>query len=74
MLNENCKWLDSNPGPLVSEATVQSTVPQPSYCFATQRKRFINTQVIALKSFYTKHEILTKYDIKMKCHCFIFAH
>lgn len=24
-----CKWLDSNPGPLVSEATVLSTVPQP---------------------------------------------
>ena len=28
-LNKSCRWLDSNPGPLVSEATALSTVPQP---------------------------------------------
>ena len=27
--NKNCWWLDSNPGPLVSEATTQPSGPQP---------------------------------------------
>ena len=29
MFNKSCRWMDSNPGPLVSEATTLSTVPQP---------------------------------------------
>ena len=29
MFNKSCWWLDSNPGPLVSEATALPTAPQP---------------------------------------------
>ena len=29
MFNKSCWWLDSNPGPLVLEATTLPTVPQP---------------------------------------------
>ena len=29
MLNKSCRWLDSNPGPLVSEATILPTALQP---------------------------------------------
>ena len=29
MFNKSCRWLDSNPGPLVSEATALPTAPQP---------------------------------------------
>ena len=29
MLNKSCQWLDSNPGPLESEATALPTVSQP---------------------------------------------
>ena len=29
MFNKSCRWLDSNPGPLVSEATALPTMPQP---------------------------------------------
>ena len=28
MFNKSCQWLDSNLGPLISEATALSTVPQ----------------------------------------------
>ena len=28
-VQKSCRWLDSNPGPLVSEATALSTLPQP---------------------------------------------
>ena len=33
MFNKRCQWLDSNPGPLVSEATALPTAPQPLVCF-----------------------------------------
>ena len=29
MFNKSCRWLESNPGPLVSEATALPTAPQP---------------------------------------------
>ena len=29
MFNKSCQWLDSNPGPLVTEATALPTAPQP---------------------------------------------
>ena len=29
MFNKSCRWLDSNPGPLVSKATALPTAPQP---------------------------------------------
>ena len=29
MFNKSCRWLDSNPGPLVLEATALPTAPQP---------------------------------------------
>ena len=29
MFNKSCRWLDSNPGPLILQATALPTVPQP---------------------------------------------
>ena len=44
MFHESCRGLDSNEGPLVSEATAVSTVPQPlphKYFFIGQRLMMI---------------------------------
>ena len=40
MFNKSCRWLDSNPGPLVSEATALPTASQPlPYSLSNSRTR-----------------------------------
>ena len=52
--NKSCRWLDSNPGPLISEATALPTAPQPlpqEYQFTGIVALVINAQSFCPKTF-----------------------
>ena len=55
MFNKFCQWLDSNRGPLVSEATALPTEPQPLPIFRTlYRVTFLQRHRMHIKVLYNK--------------------
>ena len=72
MFNKSCRWLVSNPGPLVSEATMLPTVPQPQPIkipnFAKVFLHFLDKVKIYVKIFSFHHvedmQIMAKHECK----------
>ena len=77
MFNKFCRWLDSNRGPLILEATALPTEPQPLppvkvkmsvYCFEGKRDPAWSMSDKKLNTFWQKHffKFLPKKGVQMR--------